>query len=160
DIQYFVGNAISPTEVVHRVRGLQQAGLLKGILPVSALVLSWAAVLWVLRIAVRAKSAGTGRPRIAREESPSYQLSRPGVVLLLLVLTGWPALMKIMAPDLQLRMSDAVDPWLYVLYSVSIVALPGAAAIVVHALFAAFKRGRSLFARLGELLLVCSALYG
>jgi len=61
--------------------------------------------------------------------------------------------------DQNVLLHGAATPWLYVLYTLGVIALAGVLAVLVHAVQSCLKGPRSPLVRAGEVLLGLAALY-
>ena len=156
-IRYWATDSLPPVMVFQSVTGLRALGSIEvwatlSLLWLLATLLSWLCG-WLVRRHYGRRLQLDARQRRFR------RYSRLGVLALFVTLLGWLVLMVALSADQTLLLEGGVTPLLYLLYAAGVLALLGAAAVVIHTVrsWMAPRRGRWVLA--GETLLALAAIY-
>ncbi|MEO8778524.1 MAG: serine hydrolase domain-containing protein [Rhodanobacter sp.] len=153
-IQYWISDDFPPVELFQPVHGLRSAGMLKsvGVLFLVTLLLTLAIWFggWVVRRRFHA-------PLVMTRAQKRWRLaSRLGVVLLLLMMSGW---IYFIATGLDAA-NNVMGHGLTALYIVGVIAALGTIAMLIEAVLRVWRGPGGWLVRLGEVFLGLSALYG
>ncbi|MGH8146410.1 MAG: serine hydrolase domain-containing protein [Rhodanobacteraceae bacterium] len=101
------------------------------------------------------------RQRLAlpRIQARTRIASRVGALVLVILIFGWLLLIACASTNILLLVRGTLIPWLYLLYTLGVLALLGTLAIIVNAACAWLSPRRSRWVRAGEILLACAAIY-
>ncbi|OOG45282.1 serine hydrolase [Rhodanobacter sp. C06] len=157
DIRYWATDSLPPVMVFQSVTGLRALGSIEVWGTLSLLLLLGTLLSWLCGWLVRRHF---GRRLTLDARQRRFRLwSRLGVLVLFATLLGWLILMVAMSADQSLLLEGGVTPLLYLLYAAGVLALLGAAAVVIHTVrsWMAPRRGRWVLA--GETLLALAAIY-
>lgn len=157
NIAYWATDIEAPVFVFQRVSGSHSLGTVKLCAGLSfflliVALLSWGIGVWVRRHYRRPLTLNTAQRR-------SRLLSRLGVLVLFVDITGWVALLVAASINQDMLLQGTMTPWLYVLYVLGVLSLLGALSVVVHAVRCWIAPRRLRWVLAGETLLALAAVY-
>lgn len=156
-IKYWATDVISPVFVFDRIPGYKSVGSVGWLASLSLLVVLGALLFWLLGWWSRRHYQRTLDLAPALRRSRLF--SRLGALVLLGDVLGWVLMIAAIAADENLLLRGAATPWFYALYVLGVIAVLGTLAVVFHTARNWQLALRSLWVRLGELLLAIAALY-
>jgi CubicO group peptidase (beta-lactamase class C family) len=158
NIDYLDSDDFLPVELIQRVHGLEQIGMLKlfglGTLAVCALTL----VFWFGGWIVRRRFA---RPLEMTVQQARLRLaSRLGALLYIAVMAGWVGLITAVTLDETLLLGGALNGWIGALYVLGVVAALGGIAMIANGALRLMRGPGGWLVRTGDMVLALAGLYG
>jgi CubicO group peptidase (beta-lactamase class C family) len=158
NIDHLATDDFLPVELIQRVHGLEQIGMLKlfglGTIAVCALTLVFWFGGWIVRRRFArplAMTAGEARLRLA---------SRLGAVLYVAVVAGWIGLIAAVTADEALLLGGALNGWIGALYVLGVAAALGGIAMIANGALRLMRGPGGWLVRLGDVVLALAGLYG
>jgi CubicO group peptidase (beta-lactamase class C family) len=156
-LRYFATDYIPAIEIFQRMPPYKSLSMAGSLLGFAFLIILTTLLIWLFGGLARRHY---GRPlQLAPDLSRTRLLSRLGVLALGIDLLGWLVLLAVAAADERVLLQDSATKWMYVLYTLGVIALLGVVAVVVHSVRSSYRGPRSLVVRVGEVLLGFAALY-
>ncbi len=158
NIDYLASDDFIPVELLQRVHGLEQIGVLKvlglGAIAVCALTLAIWFSGWIVRRRFK-------RPLDMTPQQARMRLaSRLGATLYIAVVAGWVGLLTAIQVDESLLLGGALNGWIGALYVVGALAIIGGIAMVANGALRLMRGPGGWLVRVGDLVLALAGLYG
>ena len=158
NIDHLATDDFLPVELIQRVHGIEQIGMLKlfglGTLAVCVLTL----VFWFGGWIVRRRFA---RPLEMTPQQARLRLgSRLGALLYIAVFAGWVGLITAVTIDETLLLGGALNGWIGALYVLGVVAAIGGIAMIANGALRLLRGPGGWLARTGDAVLALAGLYG
>jgi CubicO group peptidase (beta-lactamase class C family) len=158
NIDYLDTDDFLPVELIQRVHGLDQIGMLKlfgfGTLAVCVLTLAFWFGGWIVR-------RRFARPLEMTAQQARLRLaSRLGALLYIAVVAGWVGLITAITLDETLLLGGNLNGWIGALYVLGVVAALGGIAMIANGVLRLMRGPGGWLVRTGDVVLALAGLYG